>query len=253
MAKPRTQVATPEELRARLLSAKAPGATKPVLEQARRALIAWLDTAARHGMPFDDTVRKLASGEAAVSIGAALEGAIAADPPEAMREAACRSGCAFCCILSGGEGGTITRAEAARVHAALAPFAGRPDGRGWHASACPALDPGTRTCRIYEARPTICRSFLSRDASACEENAAGGEAAGAGILGSHVVYLAALALCRSALAGTVRVKSYALDRIAAGAVAGEDLAKTLAAAEQKPRALDDGLRSAGRTIAGARR
>jgi len=252
MAKPRAQATTLEELRARVLVAKAPGAAKPVLEQARRALLAWLDTAARHGLPPNDVLRRLASGEAAVSIAAAVGEAIAADPPEAMREAACRSGCAFCCILSGGEGGTITRAEAARVHAALAPFAGQPDGRGWHASACPALDPGTRTCRIYDDRPTICRSFLSRDAAACEENAAGGEAAGAGILGSHVVYLAALALSRSALAGTVRVKSYALDRTAAGAVAGEDLAKTLAAAEQKPRALDDELRSAGRTIAGAR-
>ena len=241
------------DLRARLAAAKVPHAPKPALDQARRALIAWLDTAERHGMSFSDILRKLASGDATSSVGAALHDAMSAQPPEILREAACRSGCAFCCILSGGDGGTITRAEAERVYSALAPFEGRPDGRAWHKAACPALDPETRTCRIYEDRPSICRSFVSRDAEVCRENAEGGEAGGAGVLGSHLTYLAAHALVRAVLEGTARVRTYSLDKVAAGAVSGEPMAEALAAAQQKPRVLDDALKGTSRIIGASQR
>ncbi|WP_375254421.1 YkgJ family cysteine cluster protein, partial [Yoonia sp.] len=110
--------------------------------------------------------------------------------------------------------------------------------RDWHKDACPALDPETRSCRAYEARPTICRSFLSMDADACRENAEGGKAQGAGLLGSHLDYLAVHALCRQALRGISQVPSYSLAATAAGAVAGQDLESSLHAARHKPSALD---------------
>jgi hypothetical protein len=253
MAKKPTGPRDVAELRARIASARVASAPKPALDQARRALIAWLDTAERHGMTLNDVLRGLASGQAAASIGAALHDTISADPPEVLRNAACRSGCAFCCILSGGDGGTITRTEAEQVHRALAPLAGEPDGRRWHPAACPALDPNRKICRIYDARPTICRSFVSSDAAVCEENAEGGAALGAGVLGSHLTYLAAHAVARAALGGTARVRTYALDRIAHGAVSGADLAEALAAAEQKPRVLDDALKGTARIIGGGTR
>jgi len=236
-----------EALRARILRASVRGAGKPAVETGRRAVLAWLDTAARHGLALREVLKRLASGEAALGIGAAVHDGLAADPPEVLRNAACRSGCAFCCILSGGDGGTITETEARRVHAALAPLAGQPDGRDWHRAACPALDPESRTCRIYENRPLLCRSFVSRDAEACRENSEGGNAAGAGVLGSQVTYLTALGLARSALDGTLRIRTYALDRVAAAAVAGKTESEALEIGRQKPRALDDAIRgTAGR-------
>ena len=44
------------------------------------------------------------------------------------------------------------------VHGALTE---NPTAEGWHPDnePCPALDPETRTCDLYQARPVICRSF----------------------------------------------------------------------------------------------
>lgn len=247
------QPPTHEALHRAITRATAKAAPRAAVEAARRALLAWLDTAARHGLSPADMLRRLASGEAATGVGRAVGDALAARPPAGLETPACRSGCAFCCILNGGDGGTITETEARQVHGALAPLAGGPDGRSWHPAACPALDPEAKTCRIYDARPVLCRAFVSTDAGACEANAAGGAVAGAGLLGSHVTYLAALALARSALDGTARVRTFALDRLAAASLEGKPLAEALEAARQKPRALDDALRGSGRALAAAQR
>jgi Fe-S-cluster containining protein len=233
-------------LRARLKKARAKGAGRAATERARRLLDAYLATAERHGRAASDVVADLARGEAALAIGMAVREAVLADPPEVVRQAACATGCAFCCILRGGDGGTITEAEASRLHAALAPLAGQPDGREWHPDACPALDPATRACRVYEARPMICRSFLSTDAEACRRNSEGGEMAGAGLLGSHVDYLAVHALAREGLRGKVRVATYNLARIAAGAISGESLAQSLDASRHQSRVLEEACHDAGR-------
>ncbi|SMH48544.1 YkgJ family cysteine cluster protein [Maritimibacter sp. HL-12] len=237
-------------LRARLCKARAKGAGTSATERARRLLDAYLATAERHGRASGEVITDLASGGAAFTIGMAVRETLIADPPEAVRHAACAEGCAFCCILRGGDGGTITAAEAERLHGALAPLAGQADGRDWHPDACPALDPATRGCRAYEARPMICRSFLSTDAGACEVNANGGSAPGAGLIGTHLDYLAVNALARDALRGTARVATFSLARIAAGAVAGESLAQSLDAARHQSRALEDACRDAVRASKG---
>lgn len=212
--------------------------SKPIQERAKRIVNSYLQTMQTHGLPVSQVVTEMQNGEAARRLGDAVRGEIMKTPPDAVRKAACADGCAFCCILAGGEGGLITKSEAVRLHEALAPLQGQPDGRAWHKDACPALDPETRSCRAYEARPTICRSFLSMDADACRENAEGGEVTGAGLLGSHFDYLAVHALCRQALKGISQVPSYSLAATAAGAVAGQDLESSLNAARHKPSALD---------------
>ena len=234
------------DLRARLDRARAAGAGKAAEARARRMLAAYLDTAVAHGLSLQQAAGELARGQAAVRLGDVSRDALMQNPPRAVTEAACAEGCAFCCILQGGDGGTITEAEASRLHDALSPLAGQPDGRGWHPAACPSLDPDTRACRAYEARPTICRSFISTDAEACRVNAEGGAETGAGLLGSHLDYLAVHALSRDLLKGLARVPTYAMARIAQGAIDGEDRATTLDAARHKPRALEDACRDAAK-------
>lgn len=229
-------------LRARVAKARATHAGRTAGDRAHRVLDAYLAAAEQQGRPVQDAIADMARGEAAWQIGMALRDETLRAPPAIARDAACASGCAFCCILDGGDGGTITEAEARRLHQALAPHAGEPDGRAWHPGACAALDPATRNCRAYDARPMICRSFLSTDAAACETNAAGGAAAGAGVLGSHVDYLAVHALARSALKGIARVSTYSMARVAAGATGGEDAEPCLDAARHRPRALEDACR-----------
>lgn len=224
--------------------------SKSSQDRAKRILQSYLQTVEMHGMPIADVVREMQNGEAARKLGDAVRGEIMKTPPDAVRKAACGDGCAFCCILNGGEGGLITQSEAARLHAALLPLQGQPDGRAWHKNACPALDPETRSCRAYDARPTICRSFLSTDAQACRENAEGGEELGAGLLGSHLDYLAVHTLCRQALKGIAQVHSYSLAATAAGAVAGDDAQTTLSAARHKPGALDQTCRDASAAAGG---
>ena len=245
-----TRPTTIADLAARLGRARAAGAGRPAEDRARRMMGAYLQAAEAHGLPLAEVVRELARGVTARRLGDASRDALMQSPPPAVTDRACRDGCAFCCILQGGDGGTITEAEARSLHAALSPLAGAPDGRQWHPSACPALDPETRSCRAYDARPTICRSFLSTDATACEVNAAGGTARGAGLLGSHLDYLATHALARDLLRGITRVSSFALARVARGAVEGEPLEDSLTAARHGPKALETACRDAARAAGG---
>lgn len=208
-------------------------------EVARRALLAWIHAAERAGMPFADALRRLAAGEAAVQAGrAALEGQLAA-PDGPAAHAACTEGCAFCCILTGNDGGTISRTEAEALHTVLAPLAGHPDGRHWTPRACPALDPETRLCRAYDARPSICRSYISPDVDACEAISRGEPASGPGVLGGHVLALSVLALTRETLKGTAVVPTYSMSRLAAAAVEGAPLTEALKAARHAPKELKD--------------
>jgi hypothetical protein len=224
-------------LRARALAARASGLPPALRDTARRTLVAWIDTAAAHGMPLREALRRLRDGEAAQQAGLAVIAGQMADSEGPAASAACAEGCAFCCILTGEDGGTMTGTEARAMQAALAPVSGQPDGRAWHPAACPALDPDSRTCRAYEARPMICRSYLSPDAALCQRIAEGEAVSGPGVLGAYPVYLAVLALTREMLRGTVAVPTYSLRRIAAGSVAGEDAETALDAARHAPREL----------------
>ncbi|MEJ8563003.1 YkgJ family cysteine cluster protein [Yoonia sp. GPGPB17] len=188
------------DLAGRVAKAKVKGVDKALETRAKRILTSYLETAQSYGLPVNEVVAEMASGQTAWRLGHAVREEILKSPPDAVKNAACAQGCAFCCILSGGEGGVITGFEAAQLHAAVMPLAGQPDGRNWHPEACPALDPATRSCRAYDARPMICRSFLSTDAGACERNAAGGQEQGAGLLGSHLDYLVVHALCLASAA-----------------------------------------------------
>ncbi len=215
----------------------------PALEtRGKRILTSYLQTAQNYGVPVKDVIAEMASGKTAWRLGSAVRDELLKTPPDAVRNAACAQGCAFCCILSGGEGGVITEYEAEQLYAAVTPLAGEPDGRDWHPQACPALDPQTRSCRAYEARPMICRSFLSTDASACERNAAGSAERGAGLLGSHLDYLVVHALCRQALKGITQVHTYSMAATAASAVAGADTDTALTTARHKPAALETACR-----------
>jgi Fe-S-cluster containining protein len=164
---------------------------------------------------------------------------------------ACAEGCAFCCILSGEDGGTITQAEATELHTALTPLAGEPDGRAWHPKACPALDPATQRCRAYEARPMICRSYVSGDVEACKKIAEGEPADGPGTLAPYHTYLAAIGLTRAAFKGVKRVSTYSLAVVARATVEGRDLDETLSEARHKPAELDAELRRSKRDLARA--
>lgn len=229
---------TDADLANRVAKAKVKGVGKQLETRGKRILTSYLQTAQSYGMPAKDVVAEMASGQTAWRLGHAVRDEILKTPPDAVRNAACAQGCAFCCILSGGEGGVISGYEAEQLHNALGSFAGKPDGRDWHPEACPALDPETRSCRVYDARPMICRSFLSTDASACERNAAGGEEQGAGLLGSHLDYLVVHALCRQALKGITQVHTYSMAATASAAVDGEDATAGLTTARHKPSALD---------------
>lgn len=240
-------------LRARVAKARARDVGRAADDRAHRLLDAYLATAESHGRPSREVVADLASGEAARQIAMALLEQTAAAPPEIMRNAACGAGCAFCCILAGGDGGTITESEAARLHQALTPLAGQPDGRQWHPEACPALDAQTLACRAYDARPMICRSYLSSDATACEANLDGGTAPGSGLIGSHLDYLAILALSRVALKGISRVATYSLSGVAAAAIDGKEAAASLEAARHPSKTLETACRSVAKAAGRARR
>lgn len=237
---------TVADLAARVVKAKVKGMDKTLEDRSKRILTSYLQTAQSYAMPVKDVVTEMASGQAAWRLGHAVREEILKTPPDAVRNATCAQGCAFCCILSGGEGGVITGFEAAQLHAAVSPLTGQPDGRDWHPEACPALDPETRSCRAYEARPMICRSFLSTDADACESNAAGGKEQGAGLLGSHLDYLAVHALCRQALKGIAQVHTYSMAATAAAAVSGTDANATLQDTRHKPSALEIACKDAAK-------
>ena len=234
-AKSKGGALTIADLGTRVQSARVARVDKARLERARRLLLAYLSTAHSHGLPVKDVVREMVDGQTAWRISMAIRDEIIKAPPPQVRDADCAQGCAFCCILTGGDGGVITASEATRLRQALQPLAGRPDGRDWHPNACPALDPETRSCRAYDARPMICRSFISTDARACEANAEGAAEHGAGLLGNHLDYLLVHSLCRAALKGIAQVPTYSLAQTAALGVAGQD---DIAPAKQKSTALD---------------
>jgi Fe-S-cluster containining protein len=235
-------------LAARIRAAKLPGTPPELADRARKALAAFVESAAAQGVPLPEIARHLADGRAAVAIAQVEAEQAKARGQDPARGAACAAGCAFCCILPGEDGGTITAHEAERLHAALAPRAGEPDGRDWHASACPALDPETRMCRAYEARPLLCRSYHSTDAAACEANAAGAPVAGARLAGPHLTYLAAHGLARAALGPRARVDTYSLRETARAAVEGAPAES----ARHPPAALDAERRRTGRAWRAAR-
>ncbi|MCR9109772.1 MAG: YkgJ family cysteine cluster protein [Rhodobacteraceae bacterium] len=223
------------------LSKARSGGAPDVTERARRGVMAYVGAQTDVGR----ATRDLADGTAATGVGrVALSGL----SPQGL---ACADGCAFCCILSGSDGGTITEAEAVALHTALAPLAGQPDGRAWHPKACPSLDPETRSCRAYDARPMICRAYVSTDAEACKAVSEGRAASGPGTLGPYHTYLAAIGLSRAALKGVKRVATYALSKVAAGAVQGASLEDTLAAARHAPSELEAELKRSKRDLSRA--
>ena len=228
---------TPAALRARVARAK-PGGDPQAVARARAALLAWLDTQRR---PVEAVVRDLASGAAAVAVGRAV---LAQVPMPAGL--ACAAGCAWCCVLPGADGGTITGSEARALHGALdAPSAG-----GRHPMACPALDPETRTCRAYDARPMICRTYVSPDAAACARVADGQPAVGPATHPAQLAYLTTHAVARAALAGVAPVRTYALRRVAAAA--DEPVAEALRGARHGAGALDAERRRLARGLRAAR-
>ena len=242
-----------QALAQKIARAKLPGTPPALADRARNALTALVQTAAKRGLPLSELAQRMADGQAAATIAdieAEQARALGRDPEAG---AACAAGCAFCCILPGEDGGTITRHEALRLHAALAPLAGQPDGRAWHKDACPALDPATRVCRAYEARPQICRAFHSTDAAACEANARGEPVPGARLAGPHLTYLAAHGLARAVLGPRHRVETFSLREIARAAADGQDADTALAQARHKPSALDAERRRTGRGLRAAKR
>lgn len=230
-----------DDLRQAIATARLPGTPPAVTDQARDLLLSWLGSV--RARPFPDIVRALASGEAARRIGLAL---VAQSPPP--QDLDCKAGCAFCCILPGDDGGTVTAAEARALHAALAPLDG-PDGRAWHPHACPALDPETRLCRAYDARPMICRTYVSRDVSACESIADGTARPGTGTLPAQILHITAQSLARAALKGVTPAHTYALKRIATAALDGTDADTALKHARHPPANLDAERRRLARGLA----
>jgi hypothetical protein len=234
-------------LRRKLARSRAKGLPKDLEARGRRVLDAYLGALESRDVPTDAVLSELASGEAARKLAEMTGQELRAQQPAILASAACGAGCAYCCILLDGDGGLITDAEAQRLHAALGPVAGAADGRDWHPRACPALDPATQNCRAYDARPTVCRSFLSTDVEACRTNAAGGSADGSGMLGNHLDYLAVIALSRDLLKGTRRVATYSLENLAKAAVEGLPLDEALSAARHKSAELEHTCRDIGRS------
>ncbi|MXQ08525.1 hypothetical protein GQ651_11770 [Alphaproteobacteria bacterium GH1-50] len=229
------------QLRKRLKAARVKGAPSHALGQARLMMDAWIDAAESHGMPVSEALRRIRDGAAARQIAEEVAHTQLSSNSGIAANAACRAGCAFCCILKGEDGGTIGADEARRLHKALLPLIGQPDGRQWHENACPALDPETRMCRAYDARPMICRSYMSVDVAACERIAEGQPADGAGVLGAQMIHLALLALSRAAMAGIAMVPTYSMAKLAQMAVDGASLDEALTMARHGPRGLVDEL------------
>jgi Fe-S-cluster containining protein len=80
---------------------------------------------------------------------------------------ACRPGCTHCCLGPF----SINQIDARRLRAGLTELAGREPERaarireraqrysGHDDEPCPALDPASGLCELYEARPLTCRTF----------------------------------------------------------------------------------------------
>jgi len=190
-------------------------------QRAKRGISAFIKSMLADGKSQEAIISSIADGTAARGIGHI---GLSVYNPSGT---ACKTGCAFCCILSGEDGGTITEVEAKQVFSALHKFQNEPDGRDWNPKACAALDPSTLTCRSYETRPMICRSYISTDASACEKVAQGESGSGMGTLEPYHTYLASLEVSRSSLKGVKRVSTYSLAKLAANAVGGVSLDEAL--------------------------
>jgi len=228
-------------LRRAIEAARPKGTARESLASARGLLLSWVQAAETHGVPFSEALRRIRSGAAARQIsGAAAEAQTAAGQGIAA-EAACAPGCAFCCILRGDDGGTISADEAETLHAALIDLRGEPDGRSWHPDACASLDPKTRMCRVYGARPMICRTYMSVDVSACEKLVEGTPSNGTGVLGAQAIHMSLLALSRAVLLGRSMVQTYSMSTIARMAVEGASLDDALAAARHGPKGLVEEL------------
>jgi hypothetical protein len=230
-----------EGLRAAIAAARLSGTPSQVIEQARQLLLSWLGSV--RSAPVGAIVRDLASGEAARQIGLAL--IAQGTPPDGLD---CKAGCAFCCILPGDDGGTITAAEARALHAALTPLAGQRDGRVWHPQACPSLDPNTRLCRAYDARPMICRTYVSRDVTACEAIGEGEAKPGTGTLPAQIIHVTAQSLARAALRGLALSHTYSLKQIATAALGGQEVDAAMKSARHPPGNLDIERRRLGRGL-----
>ncbi len=100
--------------------------------------------------------------------------------------------------------------------------------------ACPSLDPETRLCRAYAARPMICRTYVSRDVSACEAIARGDPRPGTGTLPAQIAYVTVQSLARAALDGVALSRTYSLKRVATAALRGADPDTALHAARHPP-------------------
>ncbi|MEM8538408.1 MAG: hypothetical protein AAGF56_11185, partial [Pseudomonadota bacterium] len=81
----------------RVERARVKGVTGALEDRVKRILASYLQTAQAHGMPVKHVVGDLASGQAAWRLGHAVRDEIMRNPPAAVQEAACASGCAFCC------------------------------------------------------------------------------------------------------------------------------------------------------------
>lgn len=228
-------------LRRGIESARPKGGSREVVATARGLLLSWVKTAEVHGVPIAEALRRLRNGAAARQISEAAVDAQIAAKQGIVAEAACAAGCAFCCILKGNDGGTISADEAKTLHAALAPLVGSADGREWHPDACASLDPETRMCRAYEARPMICRTYMSVDAKACEKLVEGETASGTGVLGAQSIHMSLLALSRAVLLGTAMVHTYSMSKVARMSVEGASLEDTLSLARHGPKGLIEEL------------
>ena len=216
------------------------------MARAKRGIEAYMQAMALDGTPMTNIIEKLVDGTVAQGIG---QIGLSALNPSGL---ACVKGCAFCCILNGEDGGTITEIEAVEMYKALSKLQDGPDGRNWASKACPSLDPETLECRAYEARPVICRSYISTSVTACETLSKGEAATGPGTLPPYHTYLAAHGISRAALKGTKRVSTYSLFELASQAIDGASLETALARSKHSTSELEAELKRSKRDLSRAR-
>ena len=217
-----------------------------VAARAKRGIEAYTQAMAQNGTPMAHIIEKMADGTVAQGIG---QIGLSALNPGSL---ACAKGCAFCCILKGEDGGTITEIEAVEMYNALSVLQDDPDGRNWTPKACPSLDPETLACRTYEARPVICRSYISTSVTACEKANKGEAATGQGTLPPYHTYLAAHGISRAALKGTKRVSTYSLFELASQAIDGASLETALARSKHSASELEAELKRSKQDLSRSR-
>ena len=199
-----------------------------IAKRAKGGISAFVKSMFESGKSHETVVNNIADGSAAKGIG---QIGLSSYNPTGL---ACKSGCAFCCILSGEDGGIISESEATLLFYDLSKLQSEPDGRDWNPKACPALNPVTLACRTYSNRPMICRSYVSTDATACQKVSEGESAAGMGTLEPYHTYLASLEVSRNSLKGIKRVCTYSLSKLTANALSGATLEDSLNNSRHKP-------------------